>query len=103
MGARIARRRQPRGVRPGGRPPEPGWDGRGLAGSTVMTDSFPRQHARTRNFSLGVPRSFQVSPDGSRIVFLRGKGGSDPVTCLWVLDLHADPRNTDAAAERLVV
>jgi len=68
-----------------------------------MTDSFPRQQARTRNFSLGVPRSFQVSPDGSRVAFLRGKSGSDPVTCLWVLDLPADPQDRDGATERLVV
>jgi dipeptidyl-peptidase 4 len=52
-----------------------------------MTDSFPRQQARTRHFSLGAPRSFQISPDGSRIAFLRSQGGSDPVTCLWLLDL----------------
>src|SRR5215471_6742017 len=54
-----------------------------------MTESFPRQQARTRNFSLGAPRSFQVAPDGSRIVFLRSQGGADPVTCLWVIDLPA--------------
>ena len=64
-----------------------------------MTDSFPRQQARTRNFSLGVPRSFTVSPDGRRIAFLRGKGGTDPATCLWVLDL-AD--RGDGGSERLV-
>jgi dipeptidyl-peptidase 4 len=68
-----------------------------------MTDSFPRQHARTRNFSLGVPRSFQVSPDGARVVFLRSKGGSDPVTCLWAADLAADPSSEVGLAERLVV
>ncbi len=52
-----------------------------------MTESFPRQQARTQNFTLGAPRSFQISPDGSRVVFLRSQAGSDPVTCLWVLDL----------------
>ncbi len=64
-----------------------------------MTESFPRQEARTRRFSLGVPRAFRVSPDGNRVVYLRTKGGTDPVTCLWVLDvatgqerLAADPR-----------
>ncbi len=64
-----------------------------------MIDSFPRQEARTRRFSLGVPRAFGVSPDGARVVYLRTKGGADPVTCLWVLDvasgqerLAADPR-----------
>ncbi|HWG65419.1 MAG TPA: prolyl oligopeptidase family serine peptidase [Streptosporangiaceae bacterium] len=52
-----------------------------------MPDSFPRQQARTRRFTLGVPRSFRVSPDGSRVAFLRSKTGEDPVTCLWVLDV----------------
>ncbi len=69
-----------------------------------MTDSFPRQNARTRNFSLGAPRSFQISPDGGTVVFLRSRGGSDPVTCLWALDvatgqerLIADPAQLDMA------
>jgi dipeptidyl-peptidase 4 len=53
----------------------------------VMTDSFPRQQARTRRFSLGAPRSFQISPDGGTVAFLRSRGGSDPVTCLWALDV----------------
>jgi dipeptidyl-peptidase-4 len=64
-----------------------------------MTDSFPRQEARTRRFSLGVPRAFRISPDGRRVAFLRTGSGTDPVTCLWVLDvisgrerLAADPR-----------
>jgi dipeptidyl-peptidase 4 len=64
-----------------------------------MTESFPRQEARTRRFTLGVPRAFRVSPDGARVAFLRTRGGSDAVTCLWVLDvgtgaeqLVADPR-----------
>src|SRR5262245_20358616 len=70
-----------------------------------MTDTFPRQQARTRRFSLGAPRSFEISADGSRIVFLRSKGGSDPVTCLWVLDLAGNPDSPDrvAGSERLVV
>ncbi|HEY5990794.1 MAG TPA: prolyl oligopeptidase family serine peptidase [Streptosporangiaceae bacterium] len=54
-----------------------------------MTDSFPRQQARTQRFSLGAPRSFQISPDGGRVAFLRSQGGSDPLTCLWVLDVTA--------------
>jgi dipeptidyl-peptidase-4 len=57
-----------------------------------MSESFPRQQARTRYFSLGAPRSFRVSPDGRRIVFLRSPGGADPVTCLWVLDLPGPER-----------
>jgi len=60
-----------------------------------MTESFPRQQARTRHFTLGMPRSFQISPSGDQVAFLRSKGGDDPVTCLWVLD-------TKTGAERLV-
>jgi dipeptidyl-peptidase-4 len=52
-----------------------------------MTDTFPRQYARTQRLTLGAPRSFEISPDGNRVVFLRSKGGSDPVTCLWMLDV----------------
>jgi dipeptidyl-peptidase-4 len=61
----------------------------------VTGAEFPRQVARTRNFSLGVPRSFTVAPDGSRVVFLRTRAGDDAVTCLWVLDV-------EAGGERLV-
>jgi dipeptidyl-peptidase-4 len=68
----------------------------GLARLEVMTESFPRQEARTRRFTLGVPRAFRVSPDGSRVTYLRTQGGSDPVTCLWVLDV-------EGGAERLAV
>jgi dipeptidyl-peptidase 4 len=28
-----------------------------------------------------------VAPDGSRVVFLRSRSGSDPLTCLWAVDL----------------
>jgi dipeptidyl-peptidase 4 len=63
-----------------------------------MTDTFPRQYARTRHLTLGEPRNLVVSPDGARVVFLRSRGGDDPVNCLWVLDaetgvekLVADP------------
>ena len=52
-----------------------------------MTDSFPRRQARTRRFTLGAPRGVTISPDGDRAVFLRSQGGTDPVTCLWTLDL----------------
>jgi dipeptidyl-peptidase 4 len=52
-----------------------------------VTDSFPRQAARTIGFTLGAPRSFLIAPDGQTVVFLRSKGGTDPVTCLWTLDV----------------
>jgi dipeptidyl-peptidase-4 len=60
-----------------------------------MTDSFPRQDARTRHFTLGVARAFRVSPDGKTVAYLRTRGGADPVTCLWVLEV-------DSGQERLV-
>ncbi|QHY97940.1 Prolyl tripeptidyl peptidase precursor [Streptomyces sp. S4.7] len=49
--------------------------------------SFPRQYARTQRFTLGAPRAFTVSPDGSRVVFLRSASGTDRTNRLWVLDL----------------
>src|ERR1700745_717197 len=52
-----------------------------------MTETFPGQEARTRRFTLGVPRAFRVSPDGARVAYLRTRGGDDPVPCLWVLDV----------------
>ncbi|MFF3453440.1 prolyl oligopeptidase family serine peptidase [Streptomyces sp. NPDC002730] len=60
--------------------------------------SFPRQYARTQRFTLGAPRAFTVSPDGSRVVFLRSASGTDRGGRLWVLDLDPDGRQ---AQERL--
>lgn len=61
--------------------------------------SFPRQYARTQRFTLGVPRSFTVSRDGHRILFVQSRDGTDPVACLWQVTnddpeprLVADPR-----------
>lgn len=73
-----------------------------------MSESFPRLLARTRRFSLGVPRGFTIAPDGRRVLFLRTQSGTDPVTCLWELDttnhverLLVDPRTLDADDENL--
>ncbi len=70
-----------------------------MTATVPIGDSFPRQSARTRRFTLGEPRTLTVSSDGRRVAFLRSRGGADPVTCLWVLDvatgverLVADPR-----------
>ncbi|MET9808129.1 S9 family peptidase [Streptomyces halstedii] len=61
--------------------------------------SFPRQHARTQRFTLGAPRAFTVSPDGTRVIFLRSGSGTDRTNRLHVLDTRtgeervaADPR-----------
>ena len=49
--------------------------------------SFLRLQARTQRFTLGTPRGFQVSPDGSRVLFLRSASGADRQHILWRLDL----------------
>jgi dipeptidyl-peptidase-4 len=73
-----------------------------------MTESFPRQDARTRHFTLGVARAFRVSPDGKTVTFLRTRDGADPLTCLWALDvgsgrerLVADPGTLGAGEDDL--
>jgi len=67
-----------------------------MAGRTRPTrDRFPRQHAATRRFSLGEPRNFVVTGNGSSVLFLRSRSGTDPQTCLWSFDL-------DTATERCV-
>ena len=70
--------------------------------------SFPRQQARTRRFTIGVPRALRVSPDGGAVTFLRTRSGDDPVSCLWQADtatgeerLVADPRALGADDENL--
>jgi dipeptidyl-peptidase 4 len=69
--------------------------GRGADGGQGDASSFPRRHARTRGFTLGRPRGFQVGADGARVAFLRSAAGDDPVNRLWVLELAS-------GAERLV-
>ena len=71
----------------------------------MTTDSFPRQYARTRRFTLGEPRDLRVSPDRSTVFFARSRSGSDPVTCLWACDtksgverLLVDPTNLDSGS-----
>src|SRR3954447_2157629 len=55
-------------------------------------ESFPRQSARTRRFTLGEPRSFTVCGNGERVVFLRAMSGTDARTGLWALDSSGEER-----------
>src|SRR5882762_7117453 len=55
----------------------------------VTTDSFLRQQARTQRFTLGTPREFRISPDGSRVLFLRSASGIDQRNSLWCLDIES--------------
>ena len=61
-----------------------------------VSDTFPRQYARTQRLTLGEPRSFTVSADGERVVFARSSSGVDNINALWVLD-------TATRTERLVL
>jgi len=51
--------------------------------------SFPRHYARTQRFTLGIPKAFTIAPEGDRLVFLRTRSGTDPVSALWTLDAAA--------------
>jgi dipeptidyl-peptidase-4 len=63
---------------------------RSLVGQAVAGEQdFPKLYARTRRFALGIPSAFTIDPDGSRIAFLRTRGGTDPASCLWQLDVDS--------------
>jgi len=75
---------------------------------TTATDSFPRQYARTQRLTLGEPRTFSISPDGQRIVFVRTASGDDPINQLWTYDVQSkqedlllDPRELGAELSSL--
>lgn len=64
---------------------------------TSNEHSFPRRFARTQRFTLGAPRAFTVSPDGSRVSYLRSPTGTDRANRLWVLDLAQGAQERVAA------
>jgi dipeptidyl-peptidase 4 len=53
----------------------------------MVQDSFPQLAARTKNFTLGLPRAFVVSPDGRRVLFLRSKTGTSSSHSVWLYDV----------------
>jgi len=61
-----------------------------------VSDTFPRQYARTQRFTLGAPRDFTVTEQGGCVLFLRSSGSDDPINSLWALD-------TATGTERVVV
>ena len=63
---------------------------------TAGLDGFPDLLQRTRRFTLGEPRSFDISRSGERILFLRAPDGENPRLDLWALDVRS-------GAERLVL
>ena len=58
-----------------------------MSDAQFPADTFPRQQARTRRYTLGRPRTFTVAEDGARVAFLRSRASDDPVGCLWVFDV----------------
>lgn len=60
--------------------------------------SYPRQEALTRRFRLGRPRAFRLSPDGTRVCFIRSASGRDAIGNLWCAEVV-----DGAIAERQVV
>ena len=81
------------------------WCGDGAAWQIagVAIDDFPRQLASTKYFTLGIPHAVTVSQDGGRVLFLRTRGGEDPVTCLWGLDLADGAGDGGGVRERLII
>lgn len=52
-----------------------------------MTVSFPRLAARTARFTLGIPRNITVSPDGSKVWYIRTPDGVTRTGQLWEHDV----------------
>ena len=52
-----------------------------------MTVSFPRLSARTARFTLGIPRNIAVSPDGSKVWYIRTPDGVTRTGQLWEHDV----------------
>ncbi|GLZ79759.1 peptidase [Actinorhabdospora filicis] len=50
-----------------------------------MSDTLPRQLARTHSFTLGAPGDCSVTADGT-VLFLRSRAGDDPALFLWAYD-----------------
>ena len=69
----------------------------------MAADTFPRQYARTRRLSLGEPRSVTVLAGGATVLFLRSRGGSDPVNCLWAVDLDVTTNAERPVADPLAL
>lgn len=68
------------------------------ATETDQAISYPRQEALTRRFRLGQPRAFRLSPDGTRVCFIRSASGRDAIGNLWCAEV------TDGSVvERLIV
>lgn len=50
---------------------------------------FPREYARTQNYSLGAPRTIRAARRTDRLFFLRSSSGDDERLSLWFADVPA--------------
>ncbi|MFF7656458.1 prolyl oligopeptidase family serine peptidase [Streptomyces sp. NPDC007983] len=66
-------------------------------------DTLLEQYLRTHRFQLGAPTAFTISPDGDRIVYLRSRSGSDPVSCLWQISMATGEERLIADPDQAVL
>lgn len=64
--------------------------------------TLPDQLVRTLRFTRGVPGRFVVSGGGETVLFLRGRTGDDPVTCLWAWEVASGGERLLADPVRLL-
>ena len=72
-----------------------------VAAATPADDDFLERYSRTGRFRLGHPTSFQSTPDGGQLLFLRS-GPRSPVRDLWILDLATGKERRLMSAEELL-
>ena len=64
-------------------------------------ESFPKQNARTRRFTVGAPRSFSLSGTGDWATFLQSNSGEDPLNKLWAWSASSGQTKVIADLETL--
>ena len=65
-------------------------------------ESFPRQNARTRRFTIGAPRSFSLSAGGDWVTFLQSNSSEDPLNKLWAWSASSGQTKVIADLETLI-
>ncbi|MBG01551.1 MAG: S9 family peptidase [Acidimicrobiaceae bacterium] len=66
-------------------------------------ETFPQQHARTRRFTVGSPRSFVIAPITHSISYLQSSSRSDPSNKLWIHDPESQTSTVLADPDHLKV
>lgn len=66
----------------------------------TIDDTFPQQFSRTRRFTIGRPKQFEVSPDGSSVTFLRSPA-DQAAQSLWRYDVASGAEQVLAGPESL--